>query len=145
MPKFDLKEIIKGRQTFYQLTIDDNPDYAGALTDAEKNDRKTGVLDIYEENLEAVYEKDIQKIHAYIERVANNQPVPGDKFHDLTDRPKNDLIVDYEFKSGDLRVYCFKITGGKVVVVGGYKNNQDADIRKCRSLKKQFFEQLNQK
>ena len=74
MHKFDVKKIsaIKGKQTFYQLTIDDNPDYHGAKSEEEKNERKTGVLDIYEESLEEIYLKDLRMIYTYMDRVANN-------------------------------------------------------------------------
>ncbi len=146
MPKFDTKEItaIKGKQKFYQLTIDDNPDYEGVKTQEEKNERKKGVLDEYEENLESKYKKDLRMIYAYMDKVANNEPVSGKKYHEL-DRPKNDTVKDFEFKHGDLRVYCFKTEEGKIFALGGYKNNQDKDIVRLRSLKKQFIDTLNNK
>jgi hypothetical protein len=141
MSKFDLKAIdsIKGKQAFYQLTIDDNPNL-GDLKDGEtENDRKTGALDIYEEQLEKKYQKDLIMIYAYMERVANNQPVDGKKYH-ILDRPATDPIQDFEFKHGDLRVYGFKSAEGKIIVLGGYKNNQKSDINRLRSLKKQYLE-----
>ncbi len=144
MPKFDVKKIsaIKGKQAFYQLTIDDNPNYKGAKSEEEKNEKKTGVLDIYEKGLEEFYLKDLRMIYTYMDRVANNLPVSGKKYHELTDRPKNDSIKDFEFKHGDLRVYAFKNEIGKIFAVAGYKKNQIRDINKLRSLKKQYIDSL---
>lgn len=144
MPKFDLKEItaVKGKQKFYQLTIDDNPDYKGVTTEEERNERKTGVLDEYEQQLETRYQKDMRMIYAYMEKVANNEHVSGKKYHELTDRPSSDKVKDFEFKHGDLRIYCFKSEEGKIFAVGGYKNSQDSDISRLRSLKNQYFDSL---
>jgi len=143
MSNFDLKKItaIKGRQVFYQLTIDDNPVYDGVETEEEKNEKKTGILDIYESQLEKRYKKDLRMIYTYMIRVANNMQVSGAKYHEL-DRPKNDPVKDYEFKHGDLRVYAFKIHNGKIFVHGGFKNSQAKDIAILRSLKKQYLESL---
>lgn len=140
MSKFDLKKLtmLSGSQQFYQLTINDNPDFTGATTDEQRNERKTGVLDIFEKNLEAKYHKDLRMIFAYMDRVANNLPVSGSKYHELK-RPKNDLTKDFEFKHGDLRVYAFKIHNGKIFALAGYKNNQDRDISALREIKKQFL------
>lgn len=144
MSKFDLKKItgVKGKQVFYQLTIDDTPDYDGAESEEEMDKRKTGVLDLYEAELEDKYLKDIDMIYAYMNMVANNEQVSGTKYHQL-DRDKNDNYPDFEFKHGDLRVYGVKIDGGKIIVLGGYKNNQKKDIRRLRSLKNQYFKSKN--
>ena len=144
MSKFDLKQIdsIKGIQKFYQLTIDDKPDYSNLAEGETKNDRKTGVLDKYKTQLQSKYLKDLVSIYAYMERVANNEPVPGIKYH-ILERPKSDPYVDFEFKKGDLRVYGIQTPDGKVIVLGGYKNDQPADIRRLRSLKEQYFKSIN--
>ncbi|MBO9573646.1 MAG: hypothetical protein J7497_15770 [Chitinophagaceae bacterium] len=143
MPNFDLKKITatKGKQLFYQLTIDDNPDYSDAETEEEKNERKTGVLDEYEAGLEKRYQKDLKMIYAYMDRVSNNLAVSGQKYHEL-DRPSGDRVKDFEFKHGDLRVYGFKHDSGKIITVGGYKNSQKADIQRLRSLKQQYLDSL---
>lgn len=141
MPKFDLKKItaVKGNQEFYQLTIDDFPDFSGVKNELEKNDKKTGVLDEFEARLEEKYKKDLKGILTYMNRVANGQSCPSTKFRELKGRIKSDKIKDYEFKHGDLRVYCFKTNGGKIVAVCGYKNQQTQDIAKLRSLKELYF------
>lgn len=146
MPIFDLKKItaIKGKQVFYQLTIDDFPDYKTTDSPDDQNNKKTGVLDLFERELESKYRKNLLMIYSFMERVANNLPVSGAKYHELK-RPKIDSIKEFEFKHGDIRVYAFKSSGGKIFVLGGYKNNQDSDIIKMRSLKKQYLVSLKSK
>jgi hypothetical protein len=146
MPNFDTKklEFIKGKQVFYQLTLDDKADFSGAVTEEEINGRKTGILDIYEREMESIYKKDLVKIYAYMDMVANNKQVPGTKYHEL-DRDKNDPYPDFEFKHGDLRVYGAKIPGGKILLLGSYKNKEQKNIIRLRSLKKQYFESIKQK
>ena|ERR1700761_5245438 len=145
MPKFDLKKItaISGKQDFYQLTINDKPDFSKAETQEQRNEKKTGVLDIYESNLEENYEKDMVQIYNTMQRVANNEHVPGAKYHELTGRKKGDPYKDYEFKHGDLRVYAIKNDLGKIIILAGFKNEQEKNIRKMRLLKIEYFESLN--
>jgi len=143
MITFDIKQItaVKGKQTFYQLTIDDFPAYNDEDDENQRNEKKKGVLDWYEEELEVKYQKDLHMIYAYMQRVANNQMVAGSKYHELS-RPKSDQIKDFEFKHGDLRVYAFQAPGGKIIAVGGYKNRQNKDINRLRSLKQQYLDSL---
>lgn len=143
MPIFDLKKItaIKGKQACYQLTVDDFPEYLITDTPDQQNEKKTGVLDVFEEGLEVKDRKNLKMIYAFMERVANNLPVAGTKYHELK-RPKSDPVKDFEFKHGDIRIYGFKSPRGKIFVLGGYKNNQAADIVRMRSLKKQYLESL---
>jgi hypothetical protein len=142
MPKFVTKsiEIVVGKQQFKQLVIVD--DRSDTLKIQEQIDKKEieidGILDIYEQRLESKYEKQFQGIISIMTRVANLQPVSNDKFKDVT--PEKELVKEYEFKYQDLRVYAIKITNGKLILLGGYKNNQPSDYSKFRSLKKQFLE-----
>jgi hypothetical protein len=147
MPKFDLKKIVavKGAYPFYQLTIDNEVDFSDCKTEEEKNDKKEGVLDLYEKTLEKRYKKDMVQIYNTMERVANNEHVSGEKYHELEDRPKNDPYKDYELKHGDLRVYAIKNDVGKIIIFGGFKNSQKKDIRKMRSLKLNYFNSLKNK
>ena len=144
MPKFDLKKIltVRGKQDFYQLTVDDNPNYLGKKTEDEKNEAKHGVLDEYENGLETKYKPHFNGIVSYMQLIANNEHVSGKKYHELSGRDKSDTVKDFEFKNGDLRVYCFKSPLGKIIAVGGYKNEQGSDIVKMRNLKKQYLESL---
>jgi hypothetical protein len=74
-------------------------------------------------------------------RVANLQSVPKEKFRDVT--PHGQSCKEYEFKFGDLRVLSIKITNGQLVLLGGYKNQQSSDFIKFRSLKAQYLESIN--
>lgn len=58
-------------------------------------------------------------------------------FKDVT--PPKALVKEYEFKDGDLRVYGISKFGGKVIIMGGYKNRQKKDYRTFRSLKEQYL------
>ena len=48
------------------------------------------------------------------------------------------------FKAGNLRVYAIANYGGKIIVLGGYKNRQAKDIVAFRSIKKRYLEHLKQ-
>ena len=130
MPTFDLQRItaIEGQQAFYQLIIDDKPS-----------------LDLYEAGLEKKYRKNLIQLYHTMEKIANNEHVPGGKFHELTGRLKNDPYKEYVFKHGDLRIYAVKAMIGKIIILAGFKNRQPEDIRRMRSLKKQYFESLQSK
>ena len=69
---------------------------------------------------------------------ANLQSLPDTKFRELKGG-KGD-VKEYEFKSRHLRVYVMQQKGGKIIVIGGYKNNQSKDILSFRSIKKQFLD-----
>ena len=73
-------------------------------------------------------------------RVANMESVPETKFKDVT--PKREKVKEYEFKYGDLRLYAIKIYEGKLVLLGGFKNQQKKDFGRFRSLKKQFIDSI---
>jgi hypothetical protein len=147
MANFDLKKIAVATGTcpIYQLTIDDNPDYTNAESEEERNRRKTGVLDEYEKNLESKYKKNMVQIYNTVQRVSNMELVPKEKFRQLQGRKKNDPYPDFEFKHGDLRVYAIAGPGGKIIIFGGFKNEQEEDIKKMRVLKLKYFENLNAK
>jgi hypothetical protein len=78
-----------------------------------------------------------------LNRVANLQPVSKDKFRDVT--PEKEAIRELEFKFQDLRVFAIKIPNGQLVLLGGYKNQQDKDFKKFRNLKSQYLESLKKK
>jgi hypothetical protein len=77
---------------------------------------------------------------AYMDKVANLHSLPATKFKDIT--PKAELLKEYEFKSKHLRVYAVQKPGGKVVVLGGFKTSQEADIAAMRRLKKEIADSL---
>ena len=122
MSKFGLRRIdaIQGNQTFEKLIVDGDCPF-----------------DHFEKNLEAKYRRSLEKIFFYMNEVANNKPLPHTKFKDVT--PKKEKVKEYEFKDGDLRVYGISSYGGKIIILGGYKNQQEKDFRSFRSLKKQYL------
>ena len=128
MSKFALKEIelIKGKQTFNKLLVDD-----------------IAPFDRFTEELEEQYESELASIFYRMEAVANLQSLPKDKFREL--KGGKGEVKEYEFKSKHLRVYAIHQKDGKIVVMGGYKNSQDKDIITFRALKKQYVESLNDK
>ncbi|OOV25053.1 hypothetical protein BXU11_16005 [Flavobacterium sp. LM5] len=126
MSKFALKDIesINGKQTFNQLEV---------------NGQKQ--LDKFEADLsDTTYISEFKTLLTYMEYVANNKTLPQTKFKDIT--PKKQQVKEYEFKSKHLRVYAIQQTNGKIIVLGGFKNNQKDDINRFRSLKKQYLDSL---
>lgn len=123
MHKFALEKIdaVKGRQRFEKLIVD-------------------GVcpFDAFESGLEKGYRRSLEKIYFYMNEVANNRTLPKSKFRDIT--PTNSKVKEYEFKDGSLRVYGISTYGGKIIIMGGYKNRQTKDIVSFRSLKAQFLD-----
>lgn len=126
MHSFALKKIeaIKGGQIFYSLV---------------KNDCCT--LSHFENELEEKYKSEFRSIIAYMDLVANGQSLPSNKFKDIT--PVKSDIKEYEFKSKHLRIYCIHLKKtGKIVACCGYKNQQKNDIKKFRSTKNIFVNEL---
>ena len=119
-------EAIQGNQVFEKLLVDG-----------------VAPFDTFENNIEESDKRSLEKIHLYMEDVANNKPLPKTKFRDIT--PKKERVKEYEFKDGNIRVYAISKYGGKIIVIGGYKNRQQKDIVSFRSLKAQYLEQENTK
>jgi putative component of toxin-antitoxin plasmid stabilization module len=72
-----------------------------------------------------------------LNQVANLKRLPKEKFRDIT--PTKDPIKEFEIKKGDLRLYAFKDEAGHIIVFGGKKSTQNADIGRFRSIKKQYL------
>ncbi len=127
MSKFALQNIeaVRGNQTFEKLVVDG-----------------IAPFDTFENKLESKYLKNLHKIYFYMEEVAKNRSLPNTKFKDIT--PKKEIVKEYEFKDGDLRVYGISKFGGKIIIIGGYKNQQKKDYRRFRSLKEQYLKQESQ-
>lgn len=119
-------EMISGRQHFDMLLVDNHAPFQ-----------------TFTDEIEEQYKGELHAIYAYMEDVANLKTLPETKFRVL--KGKNDGIKEFEFKSKHLRVYCIQQVGGKIVVIGGYKNSQAQDIRQFRSLKKQYLQSLKKK
>ncbi|MBQ5997002.1 MAG: hypothetical protein IJL64_03940 [Bacteroidales bacterium] len=127
MPNFALRKIdaVRGIQSFEKLIVDG-----------------VAPFDTFE-NLETKYRRILQKIYFYMNEVANNKTLPITKFKDVT--PKKGAVKEYEFKDGDLRVYGISKFGGKIIILGGYKNQQKKDYRTFRSLKELYLKQILEK
>jgi hypothetical protein len=127
MPKFALKKIeaVVGKQQFFELLVDDVSQYKQFMAEISDNPQ---------------YVSEVKTILTYMNLVAELRVfLPKTKFRDIT--PSKDKIKEYEFKSDHLRVYAFHLEmTGKIVAYWGYKNNQDKDIKKFRSIKKLFIE-----
>lgn len=125
MSNFAIKKIeaINGRQTIFQLEIDG-----------------VGQLDAYEKEIAGRYDSDFRSILSLMQMVANNKLLPKQKFRNVT--PIKEKVTEFEFKWGDLRVYAIATNGGKIIVLGGFKNKQDKDYRRFRSLKRQYLNSL---
>lgn len=97
-------------------------------------------FDVFEQGLGKSDKRSLAKIYFYMNEVANNRPLPKTKFRDVT--PEKERVKEYEFKDGNLRVYGISTYGGKIIIMGGFKNRQEKDFRAFRSLKKQYLQQL---
>lgn len=115
-------EAVQGNQSFEKLLIDG-----------------VAPFDTFENGLEAKDRRSLEKIYFYMNEVANNKALPRTKFKDAT--PRKAHVKEYEFKEGALRVYGISKFGGKVIIWGGYKNQQEKDFRAFRSLKEQYLKQ----
>ena len=108
MKKFEIIEIkiLNSKIRFYKLNINGKCLY----DDFEKEIIMNGN-----------YQDDIDTIQAIIERVAQMQPIPPNKFK-LLSRNKKDPYPDYKIKSNRLRVDIFKAQNtGNIIVLGGIK------------------------
>lgn len=128
MSRFALQNIdaVEGNQTFEKLLVDG-----------------VSPFDLFENELETKDRRSLEKIYFYMNEVANNRTLPNTKFKDVT--PKKEKVKEYEFKDGDLRVYGISKYGGKIIILGGYKNQQKKDYRTFRSLKEQYLNQDSNK
>jgi len=120
MHKFALEKIdeITGKQVFEKLLIDDSCQFDEFIKEVSLNKR---------------YNKEVGKLYAYMEHVANIKLLPNTKYKPLKPT-KNSKVDEYEFKTKNLRVYCIKKAGGKLIILGGYKNHQPGDLRRLRSI-----------
>lgn len=120
----EIFEVVRGKQVFEKLFVDD-----------------VCLIDEFEEEIKnnPQYYSELKTIYAYMDLFASGQTLPKSKFREI----KGGRISKkrYEFKSKNLRVYIFGIFGGKMVVLGGYKKTQKADIAKFNSIVKEYCTQ----
>ena len=116
-------DIISGKQSFEKLIVDGKD-----------------LLNEFELSLEERYRTEMRTIYAWMQMVADLNPVPGTVYHPISDG--KDGFREYEFKSKHLRVYTIAESGGKIVVMGGKKNMQKRDIKRFRELKVELIKYL---
>lgn len=122
MPNFEIKKLedITGKQAFYQLSID-----------------RVLVIDDFEAELEDKYDAEFGSMFYQMQRLSDLQ-ILGKKDY----RPRKDLHDEaFEIKTENLRFYgMFVKKTGKVIVLCGFKNEQDKDERKVKSLIQQCID-----
>ena len=83
------------------------------------------------------YSSEYKTILSYMNFFANGQMLPETKFRVLKGG-KGD-IKRFEFKSKNLRIYAIANSGGKLVIMGGFKKNQERDINKLNAIAKDYI------
>ena len=125
MSNFAFRELegIDGIQKFCKLVIDEECQF-----------------DIYEDeiNKNKKLSSQLGALYQAMQWVADLRSLPDTKFKDIT--PNKETVKEFEFKSKDLRIYAIKIEDGKLILIGGYKNKQNKDLRQFRSIKKRLLE-----
>lgn len=129
MPTFALKRIeaVVGKQQFDKLIVDG-----------------TCPFDEFEKTM-IQYKSEIKTLYAYMNMVANLRPLPETKFHlyNKKERQRNkNTVLEYEFKTRHLRLYCIEQPNGKIVVLGGMKSKQKNDESEFRRLKKLYLDSI---
>jgi hypothetical protein len=128
MPKFETErvEAINSRELVEQLIIDG-----------------VKVLDAYKKSLTGTtYLGEYKTMLTYIEYAANGNGLPDTKLRKYGG--KHDGVTEYEFKSKHLRVWAIQQPNKKLILFGGFKNNQAADEESFWALKKQYLQFLKQ-
>lgn len=120
----EIFEAVRGRQIFEKLIVND----VCLIDEFEKEIRDRGQ-----------YNSEFNTLISYMDLFANGSTFPKTKFREI--KGSKSKVKHYEFKSKNLRLYLFNIPGGKMVVMGGYKNNQDADIRTFLSIVSEYVSQ----
>lgn len=99
--------------------------------------------DFYEEQMKnARNASDLKKVLAVMDYMAEtNAILPKEKFNSIK-QGKN--VVGYEFKKNELRVYCLKPTSNVVVVFGGYKKDQEKDVKKLYMIVEEVKDEIEE-
>lgn len=127
MTTFALKEIleIKGRLKFYKLLVNNRCEF-----DEFEDEIKT----------DGNFLSELRTVETRMHEIAELKSLPQTKYKDIT--PKDDNNKEYEIKTHHLRVYLFHDKNtGRVIVCGGKKGSQKADIKHFRKLKNAYFNQ----
>ncbi len=88
---------------------------------------------------EGNYESELNTLQTRLQSMAELKPMPETKCRQL--HPKDEK--DYEIKTKHLRLYVFHLEKtGRVIVFLGKKTTQKKDIKRFRSIKKEYLDQL---
>ena len=108
-----LDEVKNGKLIFYKILIDEVCLYDMFCKEVDGN---------------KVLSKSMNKIRTYMNLLAEKDCLlPSAKFNSIKLKNK---VIGYEFKSDIIRIYVIKKGFSVIVVLGGYKKNQEKDIEK---------------
>lgn len=133
MPTFALKQIRdigkNGLFDFHELVVDGVRPLK-EFYDSVKHDPK-----LYDE---------IWGIYENFDLHARGAHLPYSEAHQLEDSDQGG--VEWEFKSKHIRVFCFKASQGKIIVMAEFKEpkrkNQENQLRRFRNLKRDYLASL---
>lgn len=99
--------------------------------------------DFYEEqNKDAKHASELRSILTLMDYMAETDArLPKEKFNSIK-HGKN--AIGYEFKKKDLRVYCLKPASNVVVVFGGYKKNQEKDVKRLQRIAEEVKDEIEE-
>ncbi|TWV15108.1 hypothetical protein FQ707_01990 [Bacteroidaceae bacterium HV4-6-C5C] len=117
----ELEEVKGGIQKFEKLIV-----------------QEVCLLDDFEAQISSnpQYLSEYKTILSHMDFIAHGKTLPSTKFRKI--KGAKTKVNEYEFKSKQLRVYACSISGGKLVVMGGYKKTQKNDINKFHSLVREY-------
>jgi putative component of toxin-antitoxin plasmid stabilization module len=145
-------ETVAGRLHFFALHICKKCPFDGICKVSKeeaikKYECELGPWDIFADGLvkrNPNFKKQLITVYSRIDSLAQLQTLPKNKFKDIT--PPKDNVKEYEIKTPDLRVYLFHLEHlGRVIICGGIKGTQNADIRQFRNLKRDYLLSLKKK
>ena len=117
-------EEIKGKIDFFVLVKDKVNQYEVVKEQLQKDGN---------------YESELNTLQTRLQSMAELKQMPETKCRQL--HPKDEKY--YELKTKHLRLYLFHLENkGRVIVFLGKKTNQKKDIKKFRSIKKEYLNQL---
>jgi hypothetical protein len=98
------------------------------------------LIEEFERKLQSEYRGQYIAIQSWMETLANLKLLPKTKFHPL-DKGKKKTDT-FEFKTKDLRIYGMSLTGGKIIILGGFKGiGQNQDIKRVKKIAKEIKKQ----
>lgn len=112
---------------FYKLCVNGECPIDKFLSEVERNSRS---------------KKSMVSIIALMDSFGPRCMLPKTKFRQIESVGRRDV---FEFKKDDLRVYVVKQKPKVFVVIGGFKKNQDPDIRRLKTMLKDFPEDYQPK